>query len=82
MLERERVLEGGDVLGSVEQEQVAVLAQLDPVHPLELVERAERDPDVELIGELRADPAGRAARRAGGERVALEQNDVGNPELA
>ena len=82
MLERERVLEDGDVLGPVEQEQVAVLAQFDPVHPLELRQRAERDPDVQLVRELRADAACGAARRTGRERVALEQDDVGDAELA
>ena len=71
-----------DVVGTVEQEQVAVLAEVDPVHPPELLQRAERDPDVQLVGELRPDPAGRPRGRPGRERVALEQHDVGDAELA
>jgi hypothetical protein len=60
-----------------------VLAERDLVrHRLELGERAQRDADVQLIGELRADAAGGLARRAGGERVALEQYDLADAELA
>jgi hypothetical protein len=47
---------------------------------LELVERAQRNADVQLVRELCADSARRFARRAGRERVPLEQYDVGDPE--
>ena len=40
------------------------------------VERAQGDPDVQLVGELGADAAGRLARRSGAERVALDEHDV------
>ena len=49
---------------------------------LELVERAERDADVELVRELGADAARRLARRAGREHVPLEQDDVAEAEPA
>ena len=82
VLERERLAERGDVLVPIEQEQVAVAAEVDPLHPLELGHRAESDPDVQLVGELRADPAGRTRGRTGRERVALEQHDVFHTQLA
>ena len=82
MLQRERGPEALDVCLVVEQEQVAVLSELDAVHPLELVERAERDADVQLVGELRPEAAGRLARGAGREHVSLDQHDVFDPELA
>ena len=58
-----------------------MLLELDAVHPLELVERAQGDADVQLVGELRAEAAGRLARGAGREHVALEQHHVLDPEL-
>jgi hypothetical protein len=60
-----------------------VLAERDLVaHRLERGERAERDPDVQLVCELRADPARGLARRPRRERVALEENDVRDAEPA
>jgi hypothetical protein len=47
---------------------------------LELVERAQRDADVQLVRELRADSPGGLARRARRERVSFEQDDVGDPK--
>jgi hypothetical protein len=47
---------------------------------LELVERAQRDADVQLVRELCADTTGRLARRAGAKRIPFEQYDVGDPE--
>ncbi len=82
MLEGERGLEPLDVALVVQQEEVAVLAEVDPVHPFELVERAERDADVQLVRELRSEAARRLARRARGERVALEQDHAVDAELA
>ena len=58
VLQRERGPEALDVGLVVEEEQVAVLSELDAVHPLELVERAQRDADVQLVGELRPEAAG------------------------
>jgi hypothetical protein len=52
------------------------VAEPDLVHGLELGERAQRDADVQLVRELRADAAGRLAGRPRGEGVALEQDDV------
>src|SRR5207253_10040310 len=66
----------------VEQEEIAVAAEVDLVHRLELGERAERDPDVQLVGELRPDPARRGARRPGRQRVALEHDDALDAEPA
>ena len=58
-----------------------MLAERDLVgEALELVERPQRDADVQLVRELRADAARRLARRAGRERVPLEQHDVGYAE--
>jgi hypothetical protein len=83
VLQGERRPECCEVLLAVEQEQVAVLAQRDLVgEALELVERAERDADVQLVGELRADAARRLARRARRQRVALQQDDVVDAEPA
>jgi hypothetical protein len=58
-----------------------VLAERDLLREaLELVERAQRDADVQLVRELRADSPRGFARRAGRERVSLEQDDVGYAE--
>jgi hypothetical protein len=58
-----------------------VLPERDLVrHRLELAQRAQGDADVQLVRELRADPARRLARRARRERVALEEDDVGDAE--
>ena len=83
MLQLERGAEPLDVARVVQQEQVAGLLELDLraealAERGELVDRAQRDADVQLVGELRADPAGGLARRAGRERLALEQDDVGD----
>jgi hypothetical protein len=60
-----------------------VLAERNLVaHRLELGERAKRDANVQLVRELRADPACGLARRARCERVALEKNDVRDAETA
>jgi hypothetical protein len=59
-----------------------VPAEVDPLHPLELGERSQRDPDVQFVGELRPDPAGGAARRAGPERLPFQEHDVVDAELA
>jgi hypothetical protein len=83
MLHVERRAEDGKVVLVVEQEEVAVLPERDLVRDrLELRQRAERDADVQLVGELRADAACRLARRAGRERVALEEDDVVDAEAA
>jgi hypothetical protein len=88
----ERVLEGDGraelpqiVLG-VEQEQVTALPEADVdaeelFEALELGDRAQGDADVQLVRELRAEAAGRLARRTGGELVALDEHDVRDPEL-
>ena len=70
-----------DILFAVEEEQVAVATERDLVaHPLELGERAERDADVQLVRELGADAARRLARRPGGERVALDEDNLVDAE--
>ena len=74
-------LERGDVLGSVEQEQVADLVEIDlgagPLgEALEGLDAAQADRDVERVGELRAHASCRAARRAARELVALDEADV------
>ena len=74
------------VLLGVEEEEVAGLVVADlPADALlercELGDRPERDPHVELVRELGANAAGRLARGARGERVSLEQDDVGDAEL-
>ncbi len=81
---RARLLEALDVDLVREQEEVAVALVVDaadPVERLELGHRAQRDLHVELIRELRADAARRLARRAAGERLPLEQDDVLHPLL-
>jgi hypothetical protein len=71
VLHRQRLAEELDVVGRVEQEQVAVLMEGDAGHELdvltdqrvpalELVKAAQRQADVQLVGELQA----RAPRRA------------------
>ena len=83
VLQRERRAEGCDVCFAIQQKEVAVLAERDLVgHCLELGQRAERDPDVELVGELRADTARRFARGTRSECVPLEQHDVFDAEPA
>ena len=79
VLEGERGAEPLDVALVVEQKEVAVLVELDAVHRLELVERAQRDADVQLVGELRPEAAGRLARRAGREHVPLDEHDASIP---
>ena len=85
-LKRQCCTEEPDVVGRVEQEEVAVLAEVDVdaealLEGFELRQRPQRDPDVELVGELRSDAPCRLARRAAGERVALDEDDVGDPQL-
>ena len=82
VLERERGAEPLDVALVVEEKEVAVLVKLDAVHRLELVERPQRDPDVQLVGELRPEAAGRLARRPGSEHVPLDEHDVVDTEPA
>jgi hypothetical protein len=83
VLQVERRAKDGVVVLVVEQEEVAVLPERDLVGDrLELGQRAERDPDVQLVRELCADTARRLARRAGCERVALEEDDVDDAEPA
>ena len=75
--------EVGEVALVVEQEQVAVLLQVDLVaEAAQLLDRPQRDPDVQLVGELGAEAAGGLRRRPRGERVALEQDDPADAELA
>ena len=64
VLESERRLEPLDVGLVVEEEQVAVLPEVDAVHPLQSVERPQRDLHVQRVGELRAKASGGLARRA------------------
>ncbi len=89
VLHLERRAEELDLLGRVEQEEVAVLMERDLGHErhvladqlvpaLELVEAAQREADVELVGELQPRAAGRARGGAARERLALEQHDVGD----
>ena len=73
-----------DVLGLVEQEQVADLVQVDLLAEL-LLERLERpqaaqpELDVDRVGELRADAPGRLAGGPGPELVLLDQHHVADP---
>ena len=81
VLQGQRLAEARDVLVLVEQEQVADLAQAavdagELLEAGELGHRAEGDADVQLVGELGPEAAGRAAGRARGQRVPLEQDDV------
>ena len=76
MLERKRRLEPLHVPLVVEEEEVAVLPEIDPLHLLESIERPQCDLDVERVGELRAKAARRLARRTGGKLVPFEQDDV------
>ena len=86
VLQRDRGLEGDHVLGSAQREQVARAVQVDLLPgPAEEVreqpEGALPEPDVELVGELRADATGGLRRRAGTERPAVEQQHVGDAGL-
>ena len=87
MLHGQRRAERLDELGRVEQEEVADLAEGEVgderdvladqrVPVLELLEAAQRELDVELVGELQARTARRARGRAARERLALQQDDV------
>ena len=81
VLERDALLEDRHVLGSVEEEQVADLPEVDLAArtSCELCERLDStqpDGDVQRVGELRSDPARRTTGRPGRQRVAFEQGDV------
>jgi hypothetical protein len=77
VLQLERGAKDRHVVLVVEQEEVAVLAERDRVAELfELAERAQRDPDVQLLRELRADAARGLPGRSRRESVAFEQYDV------
>ena len=86
VLQLDALLEGRDVLGRRQREQVADLVQIDlPAGTLaevhERIDAAHRDADVELVGELRSHPARRPRRRAGRECVALEKQHVAHARL-
>src|SRR6185436_11903968 len=74
--------EGVDARRRGEEEQVAVLMQVDRLadlvrEPLEQSDRLNREADVRFVGELVADAAGVAARGPGGEQLlALDEDDV------
>ena len=81
VLQRHARLEARDVLLAVEEEEVADLMEVDlGAGPLaetrEGVDAAQPDRDVERVGELRAEAAGRTARRPARELIALEEADV------
>jgi hypothetical protein len=81
-LQLERRPRGAQVVLGVEQEEVADAAQIDLLGDLgEALERSQRDADVQLVRELKPDTARGAAGRAGCERRALEQDDIGDAEL-
>ena len=84
VLDRHVPLERLDLVGLVEQEQVADLAQVDVLAELTLegLERPQApqpELDVDRVGELRAHSPGRPAGGAGPELVPLEQQHVRNP---
>ena len=71
-------------VGPVEQEQVADLVQVDLLaellpEPLEGLEAAPAELDVDRVGELRPDAAGRLAGGPGAELALLDQDDVADP---
>src|SRR4029453_3259945 len=77
-------LEGRDVLGPVEEEEVADLVEVDlGSRPLaeagESLDAAQPDGDVERVRELGPEPPCRAAGRAACELPALEEADVDSP---
>jgi hypothetical protein len=81
VLERRRALERLDVLLAVEEKEVTDAVEVDleagPLRePLERLEAAEPNLDVQRVGELRAHATGRLARRSRPELRALDQEDV------
>jgi hypothetical protein len=79
-------LEARGVGGIIEQEEIPVEAQVELLadvllETLQPPDRLEPDPDVQLVREQRAHAAGAVARRAAGERVALEQHRPPRAEL-
>jgi hypothetical protein len=65
-----------------EQEEIATLAEADGgtdllIEPGELGDGCEPDPDVQLVGELRSDPAGCGSGRPGTESGPLDQDRAG-----
>ena len=81
VLQRDALLEHRDVLLAVEQEEISDLVEVDLAagtlgEAREGLDAAKPDRDVQRIRELRPDSSRRAARRAGRERVALEEAHV------
>src|ERR687888_399225 len=79
-------LEALEIAGVVEEEEVAVKAEVEPLahlflEPLQPLYRFEPDPDVQLVRKQRPDTAGAAAGRTGGERFALEKERSRTAEL-
>ncbi len=82
VLEGNTLLECGDVLLAVEEEEVADLVEIDLgagsfLEAGERFDAAQSERDVERVGELRAETSRRATGRTGGELVPLEEADGG-----
>src|SRR6185295_18618356 len=70
----------------IEEEEIARLPEVDVRADLlfevaELEQGDERDADVDLVCELRADAACGLARRSATQRFALAEHHIGDPEL-
>ena len=81
VLERDALFERRDVVGSVEEEEVPDLVEVDlaarPLgEPRERLDAPQPDRDVERIRELGAKAPGGAARGSARELIALEQADI------
>jgi hypothetical protein len=81
VLHGDALLEESDVLGPVEQEEVADLVEVDLLpellpEGLERPQAAQAELDVHHVGELRPHATGRLARRPGTELVLLDQRHV------